>query len=159
MVSTFKKYKKKKIAAFTKTENIFFIFQSVNKNSKDLVATNQNTYKLKLRYNKIVNKSAHVALNESTLKNTLTAFKNIIIFLKPNIERLQKKKVLIRELKKLNFHLLFVKINNKIYSIFDFKTLNFLSYKNNFIVLLHNTLLLLKRLKVLKKVGFEPTMI
>jgi hypothetical protein len=148
MNTTFKNYQVLKISHFTKCENIFFISQGVNKNSNDRTMVDQSISKMKFNYFKVVNKIAHLTLNRSILKNTLMVYKSSIIFLNPKIKKMQKKKFLVQVFSKLMFNLLLIKLNNKIYSIENFKTAATLSYKESLFITFINKLVICKKSKI-----------
>ncbi len=145
MNTIFKNYKTVKLSHFTKLEDLFFVAQSLNKNSKNSLHINQKLYKIKIKYFKTANKSAFLTFNTSVLKNYLLIYKNLIIFLKPKSIKLQKKNFLIQNFIRLKFNLLLVKINNRIYSSSTNKTVYFLVYKNNFILLLSHFVIINKK--------------
>lgn len=148
MNTTFKNYQVSKISRFTKYENIFFISQGLNKNSNNRTIVDQSINKIKFNYFKIVNKVAHLALNRSIFKNTLMVYKSSIVFLNPETKKMQKKKFLVQNFSKLMFNLLLIKLNNKIYSIENFKLAATLSYKENLFRTFINKLVMCKKSKI-----------
>lgn len=148
MNTKFKNYQISKISKYVANENIFLISQSVNKNSNDKTKADQSMNKIKFQYFKIANKIACLALNQSIFKNTSMVYKSSVVFLNPKIKKMQNKKNLIKVFDKIMINLLLVKLNNKIYSIKNFKISTTLSYKESIITYFINKLRINKKIKM-----------
>lgn len=128
-----KHYKLKKTKLYFEKESIFFIYTSNNFNSKKNLELKQNFKKLNLTSLTIKNKLTKKFIKKSIFKNFSIIITGPICIIKPttNLKHTETFKKLINLDNSLTF--IGLKINNRIYSVNQIKTLNFLNYSQNII--------------------------
>jgi len=131
-----KDYKTTITKNYIKTNNLFILFNGVNRKSSDWIATEQNLKNIGFKYYKVFNKTARKTLNESIYKKYQTAVNGITFFMKPasNIKPITKY-VLLNSFEPLLFTILALKLNNKIYSVKQLKNIYSFKYKENKLLL------------------------
>lgn len=131
-----KEYKILKIRNYLKNNEIFFLFNGLNRNSHDWITTEQELKKITFNYYKILNKTSHNEINASIYQNLASTINGITFFLEPNKDlKILTKHVLLANFKTLLFDMLAVKFNNKIYSLEQIKSIYSLNYSENYLIL------------------------
>ena len=128
-----KHYKFKKTKVYLKQESIFFICTSNNLNSKNNLKFKQTLKKKNLTCLTIRNELAKKFLKKSIFKNFSILINGPVCFIKP--EHPLKVEETLKTLTNINDSITMIglKINNKIYSMNQIKTLNLLNYSKNVI--------------------------
>lgn len=120
-------------------KNKLLLFSNgANQNSQNWLTIEQGLVNSKLKYYKIYNKIALKVLKHSRYRNIQQMVQGTFFFLKFNETITQSfitKKKLFKNLESIFFKLLSLKLNNKIYSIAQIKTIKSLKYKNNIALL------------------------
>lgn len=124
--SIFKKYQTSKIDKYFKNNTFFFFFQSSKSNQWK--KNEQELKKLKLQYYKVINKLALKIIQKSIYKKYGSLINGIILFIKTNSKITQINSYVIKRKLTNNFELLSLKLNNKIYSADQIKSINIFSY-------------------------------
>jgi len=139
MKFNFKSYQIFKLKKYFKNQGLFFIFQSVKLNLTKWVEVEQNLKKLKLNYFKPLNKTTVKSYNDSIYKNFSSSINGFNLFISIRDKKTEfNTQFTLKALSSL-FVLTGIKLNNKIYSPSQLKTLKELSYKKKMYTL-HNTL-------------------
>src|SRR5687767_1734501 len=133
-----KKYQTFKISHYIKTNPLLFFFQSNKSNSKVWEKNEQKLKKLKLVYYKIANKIILKTFDNSVYKNFTPLICGVILLLKPNTKKTIEYEIIERTLKH-NFSLLCMKLNQKMYSVYETKNVRSFSYKKNMFFLYQAT--------------------
>jgi hypothetical protein len=148
---TTKKFKIEKTKNFIKHYNLFIFLNGINRNSNDWILIEQELKKINFNYYKIFNKTSKTTLNSSIFLNTSSLINSMTFLLKPTEKKDINKNILFNRIEALIFSLLAVKINNKIYSKPQLKTLISFNYKNNKLLfykfLISNTKTIFKKMK------------
>jgi hypothetical protein len=132
-----KKYRILKTKKQLKNSELIFIFHSAKIKANKWITVEKQLKKLKLKYNQIYNKTTAKTLKNSIYKNMNQLISSVILLVTTAYKSTHVNiKVLNKELESL-FVLLFLKLNNKIYTQTQFKKLDSLSYKQT--VLKFNT--------------------
>lgn len=132
-----KKYRILKTKKQLKKSELIFIFHSAKIKSNKWITVEKQLKKLKLKYNQIYNKTTTKTLKNSIYKNMNQLISSVILLVTTAYKSTHVNiKILNKELESL-FVLLFLKLNNKIYTQTQFKKLDSLSYKQT--VLKFNT--------------------
>jgi hypothetical protein len=130
-----------KTKVYIKNNNLFFFFNSVNKNSNDEILTEQKLKKSGLAFVKIQNKTAKKTLQNSILINSKELINCSILIIKQNINKNELKKInILNNFEPLLLTILALKLNNKIYSKTQLKELLVLNYKDIQLLLFQFTL-------------------
>ena len=131
MKFTSKKYKIIKTKNYIKENNLFFFFNSINRNSTDGIVIEQNFKKLNFNYSKIFNKTSKKTLNNSIYKNSTELVNSMTLFVKPSSNSYAlKKSTLLNSFEPLLFNMLAIKLNNKIYSKPQLREMFLFNYKD-----------------------------
>lgn len=123
---------------YLKNTHIFLIYSGINSDSKNYRVTQQEFSKLDLNYYNIFNQAARKALLNSTMANLIPTIAGTTFFIEPKVsKKVQIKNYFIKNIqtKPINFTLLAIKLNNKIYSGPQFKRVKSLSYLENNLIL------------------------
>ena len=124
-----KKYRVLKIKNQLKNSGLLLFFNSAKIKSNKWILIEKQLKKLKLQYNQIFNKTTSKTLNNSIYKNINQIVCSVILLVKPEYKSTQINiKTLKKDLEPL-FVLLFLKLNNKIYTYQQFQNLNTLSHR------------------------------
>ena len=124
-----KKYRVLKIKNQLKNSGLLLFFNSAKIKSNKWILIEKQLKKIKLQYNQIFNKTTSNTLNNSIYKNINQIVCSVIILVKPNYKSTEIDiKTLKKDLEPL-FVLLFLKLNNKIYTYSQFQTFNTLSHR------------------------------
>lgn len=136
MKITSKTYQINNNKKYIKTNNLFFIFNGINRNSIDWLLTEQNLRKTNFKYQKIINKTVYFVTQKSVYSNLSSIIAGIIFFIKPNDNlKTLSKKIILNKFESFLFILSAVKLNNKVYSTQLIKNVSFLDYSNNKLLL------------------------
>jgi hypothetical protein len=125
-------YKLNKNKNYIKTNNLLFFLNGTNIKSNDWIKTEQKLKTYNFNYYKIFNKSILITLNKSiycNIKSSIVA--SLILLLTPNSKTKTVTKKIMNKLELLNFIVLSLNLNNKIYSIVTIKKINSFTYYNN----------------------------
>ena len=140
-----KDYKILKTKNYLKENNLFFIFNSIHRNSNDGIIIEQNLKKFNLNYYKIFNKTSKTTINSSIYKNSNELINSMTVFIKPISHSIElKKSNLLSCFEPLLFNMLAIKLNNKIYSTSQLKEISTLNYKDTKLLLFQFSLTNLK---------------
>ena len=134
MQFNFKTHQVSKIEKYLKN-NIVLFSNGTNQNSSNWVLTEQALYKLNLSYHKIYNNIAIKIIKNSIFKNYQQIINSTFFFLtlkQNNTNSNNNKNLILKNLERINFSLYFIKLNDKIYSITQLKSLS--SFKYNITV-------------------------
>jgi hypothetical protein len=132
MKFSLKNYKTSKTKNYLKTNDLFFFFSGVNRNSVDWVTTEQNLKTINFSYYKVFNKTANKALKSSIYNSIKPVINGITFFIKPTVtSKPLAREVVLEHFEPLLFILLGVKFNNSIYSAAQLKEMNSLNYSEN----------------------------
>ena len=123
-----KSYKVLKIKYYLKQNNFFFFFAIASLNLKNWVLIEQALKKSNLKYYRLINTITKKLLKKSIYKNYCLIINSLTMFVNSKQITTELKNWINLE----NFlSLLCVKLNNKMYSVAQLKTLNSLDYKIN----------------------------
>lgn len=151
-----KNYKIITIKNIFKTENIFFILNSLNQNSFEKTFTEQKIQTLNLNFKKISNKLIRVVLKQSVHWNLKVLFSGITCLIKLNLNKINlNKKIIYNKFAILNFGLSSFKLNTKVYCINNLKKIYFFNYFCNALFFLQYLILSLKINVFLNKKNFK----
>lgn len=129
-------YKLNKNKNYIKTNNLLFFLNGTNIKSNDWIKTEQNLKNYNFNYYKIFNRSVLITLNKSIYCNIKSSIiSSLILFATPeqNAKILNKK--IVNKLELLNFIVLSLSLNNKIYSVITIKKINSFVYYSNKLLL------------------------
>lgn len=142
-----KSYKSIKVKKYFKKYSLLLITNGINQNSKNKLATKQKLTKLKIHMYKIHNQLTRKIIKKSIYKNYIKLIQNILYLF-----TLKQKKfnfLQIQSIETLNFLIMSIKINRKIYSITQIKNIKSSKYRNIFSILYQFLLVNLKFTQVL----------
>lgn len=131
-----KTYKLNKNKNYIKTNNLLFFLNGTNIKSNDWIKTEQKLKIDNFNYYKIFNKSILITLNKSiygNIKSSIIA--SLVLFLTPKENNKLLNKKFLTKLELLNFIVLSLSLNNKIYSIITLKKINSFVYYSNKLIL------------------------
>jgi hypothetical protein len=126
-----KTYQSIKLKKYFKKKSLFLLFNSTKSNSVKWTLIEQNLRKLKLDYNKFLNKITVRTLQNSVYKNFSSNIAGFILFVNLNCKTTELNLNSIFKVLKLSFILISIKLNNKIYSPVQLKGLSELSYNKS----------------------------
>lgn len=131
-------YKVKKTKNYIKINKFFIFYNSINKNSNEWLANEQEFKNIEFNYYKVFNKIINLTFKKSIYFNINPLISSVLILIKPKkfLNLLEKKK-LINKFENMFFIFTALKLNNKIYSTNQIKKVNSLNYKDNFLILFH----------------------
>jgi len=131
-----KTYKYIKIKYYLKKRKFFFFFHGTSLNNESWIKIEQNLVSHKLKYFRVLNKLMVKTLNNSIFKNVITLIHGPIILLNSS-----NNKLTFKELENISPLIRFLgfRLNNKIYSKEQIKSLDKISYYENFHVF-HNSM-------------------
>lgn len=130
-----KKYNMLKTRLSFKNVNLEFFLNGINQLSSDWIITEQKIKKLNFCYYKLLTNVTKKTLRNSIYSNLANAINSITYVFKlvKNTFEIQKK--VIKNLESLKFLLLFLKLNNKLYTKTNIKDIFSLNYTNNKLLL------------------------
>ena len=127
-----KDYETLKIKTYLKNEKLIFFFNGVNRNSKKILNAEQNLKALGYCSYKVLNKITLKTLNNSVHLNTKPLFNGLNFFIKPFKKSYKlKKSIFQKDFEPLFFSVIAIKINNKVYSKTQIKSLHSIKYNEN----------------------------
>lgn len=129
-------YKLNKNKNYIKTNNLLFFLNGTNIKSNDWIKTEQKLKSDNFNYYKIFNKSILITLNKSiycNIKSSIIA--SLVLFVTPKDNNKILNKKVLTKLELLNFIVLSLNLNNKIYSIITLKKINSFVYYSNKLIL------------------------
>lgn len=146
-------YKRDITKTYFKTNNLFFIYNGINRNSIDKLIADQNIKSTNFKYKKIRNKTVNVAIKKSIYCSISSVIAGVSFFINTNTPyQVLDKKVLVNKLRTFFFFLSAVKINNKLYSTRIVRNINFFNYIDNNLLFFQSIIVSLKLFsKKLKK--------
>ena len=124
-----KKYRVLKIKNNFKNSDLLFFYHSSKIKSNKLVFAEQHFKKIKLNCNQIYNGTTIKTINNSIYSNINQTVSGIITFTKPTFKSTTLQLKTIKNNLEPSFILLFLKLNNKIYTLLQFKNINKFNYK------------------------------
>lgn len=143
---------------YVKKIDLFFFFNGVNRNFNDWITLEQGLSKIKFNYYKIFNKTTRKILNTSIYINVSELINGLIFFLKPflyNNKQEITKQNLLSNFEPLFFTLLALKLNNKIYSTVQLKTIWSFNYHDNQLLFFKFGLTNLKSLEIVNNKSYK----
>lgn len=126
-----KTYQIVKLKKYFKNESLFLLFNSTKSNSIKWTSIEQSLKKLKLDYNKFLNKITIKTLKNSIYKNFTSNIAGFILLLNSSCKATELNLTSISKVLKSSFVLVSIKLNNKIYSPTQVKGLSELSYNKS----------------------------
>ena len=133
MQLNFKKYQTFKTKQYLIKNNFLIFSIGANQNTQNWITVEQNLYKLKFDYHKVYNNITRKIIKNSIYRNLFNTINSTFFFLKPKIKNKQiplKSKIL-KSLNLTLFTVLFIKLNNKIYTIPKLKHISSFCHKTN----------------------------
>ena len=124
-----KKYQILKIKNFFKNTNFLFIYHSSKLNSKEWIQTEQKLKKLKMEHYKIYNGTSIRIIKRSIYKHYSNIISSLILLIKPKFKSTEIKLLELKKKLKMQFVLLIIKFNNKIYMVSQVEDIKTFSYK------------------------------
>jgi len=125
---TLKKYQTIKINSYIKTNKFLFFFLSNKSTNINWKKNEQILKKLNLTYYKTINKIILRKFKTSVYKNFTALISGIVLLIASSLKQ-SKRVERIETILHKNFNLLGLKLNNKIYSVNEIKTISDFSYK------------------------------
>lgn len=126
-----KTYQIVKLKKYFKNESLFLLLNSTKSNSIKWTSIEQSLKKLKLDYNKFLNKITIKTLKNSIYKNFTYNIAGFILLLNSSCKVTELNLISISKVLKSSFVLVSIKLNNKIYSPTQVKGLSELSYNKS----------------------------
>ena len=131
-----KNYETLKVKTYLKNDKLVFFFNGVNRNSKKLLRVEQELKSLGYCSYKVLNKIALKTLNNSIHLNTKPLFNGLKFFIKPSKKPYKlTRNIFQKNFEPLLFLIMAVKINNRIYSRTQLKSLHSIKYNENKLLL------------------------
>ena len=124
-----KKYRVLKIKNSFKNSDLLFFYHSSKIKSNKWMLTEQHLKKIKLEYNQIYNGTAIKTINNSIYLNMNKIISGVVIFAKPIFKSTTLQLKTVKNDLNPTFILLFLKLNNKVYTLPQFKNMNILNYQ------------------------------
>ena len=151
-----KAYKIFKIKSYLKKNIFFFFYTTTSLNLKTWILIEQVFKISDLNYYRLFNTLTRKTLKKSTYKNYRHLIHSLTMFVSPKSTITLKLKKLIKLETVLT--MLSIKLNNKIYSVCQFKKMNLLNYTANILLLFHSLIMHLLycfRINIPHKKNFE----
>ena len=126
-----KNYKIFKTKKYLKKNKKIFFFNSVNRNSKDWILTEQGLKKMEFAYYKTLNKTTNKIFKNSIYCNIKNVVNGPTFFIKNKSKRKHLSKHILLNMDFMLFTLLAIKLNNKIYNNKSIKNNYSLKYDEN----------------------------
>lgn len=126
-------YKSIKIKKYFKKYSLLLITNGVNQNSRNRLVTKQKLSNLKLHTYKIHNQLTKKILKKSIYENYIKLVQNVLYLF--TIKQKKFNFLQIRNIEALNFLIMSLKLNEKIYPITQIQTIKSSKYKNIFSIL------------------------
>ena len=124
-----KKYRVLKIKKQLKDSTLLLLYHSAKIKLDKWMLTEQRLKKIKFEYNQVYNGTTIKTFNNSIYKNMSHIIQGVLIFTTPSYKSIEIPLKTVKNNLEPSFILLFLKLNNKFYSVQQFKNLNNLSYK------------------------------
>jgi hypothetical protein len=134
-----KKYRVLKVKKKFKKSELIFFFNSSKIKSNKWITIEKQLKKLKLKYYQIFNNTTFKTIKNSIYTNINQIVSGVILLIKPTHKSTQIELRVIKKFLDSLFVLLFIKLNNKVYTTTQLKNLNVLSYKKT-VFNFHNSL-------------------
>lgn len=126
-----KEYNTLKTRNYLKVTELIFFFNGVTKKASEWIKTEQSLKSMNFNYYKVLNKTTKYTLKNSLLNNASPLVNGTTFFIKPIKSKQLSKQALLSKMEPLQFTLLGIKLNNKIYSANIIKLTNLLNYLEN----------------------------
>ena len=126
-----KDYQIFKLKKYFKNNDFFLLFHSAKLNLNQWTTTEQNLKKLKLNYYKTLNGTTLKTLKNSIYQNITPVISSFVVFINPKFKTTEFDLDSLTKNLKPSFSLISLKLNNKIYSPVQLKSVKSLSYKKN----------------------------
>jgi hypothetical protein len=130
-----KSYQIIKTKHYLKDKSFLLFSIGANKSTQNWVETEQGLHKFKLNYHKVYNNIAIKIAKKSIYKNSLGMVNSTFFFIKPSNNQLLNKRNLLNGLNSIQFNVLSIKLNKKIYAISQSKNMSSFNYKTNMSVM------------------------
>jgi hypothetical protein len=131
-----KSYKVFKIKSYLKKNTLFFFYTTTSLNLKNWLLIEQTLKVSNLNYYRLFNTLTRKTLKKSVYINYKQLIHSLTMFVSPKSATTLKLKKLINLETVLT--MISIKLNNKIYSVCQFKKLNLLNYNTNMLLLFHS---------------------
>nr|WPV72410.1 hypothetical protein orf150 [Navicula sp.] len=130
-----KTYQEQKTKQYIKDSKFILLSINANQKSQNWIVTEQELLKLKLKYYKIYNKTTKKIIKPSIYSNFVNVVGSTFFFLKPESNKVQIKTNMFQRLDSVLFTPLAIKLNKKVYTPTQSKTIKSFHYKKNMSVL------------------------
>ena len=124
-----KKYRVLKIKNSFKNSDLLFFYHSSKIKSNKWMLTEQHLKKIKLEYHQIYNGTAIKTINDSIYLNINQVITGVVIFTKSIFKSTTLQLKTVKSDLSPSFILLFLKLNNKVYTLPQFNNINVFNYK------------------------------
>ena len=124
-----KTYKLTKTKKYIQNSETFFFVQGINQNSLNKLYTEQKLFTIGFKSYKLSNRIAIKTLNASIYSKNKFVIKSTTFLIKPRINNMFLKHVILNTFNSLFFEVLIVKFNNKLYSTNSLKNIYSFAYK------------------------------
>ena len=124
-----KKYRVLNVKNSFKNSDLLFFYHSSKVKSDKWMLIEQHLKKIKLKYNQIYNGTTIKTINNSIFLSMNPIISGVIIFVSPTFKSTSLQFKTLKNNLKPSFILLFLKLNNKIYIMQQFKNINLFNYK------------------------------
>ena len=124
-----KKYRILKVKKQLKNSELIFFFNSSKIKANQWINKEKQIKTLKLKYYQIFNKTTVKTINKSIYTNQI--FCGIVLFIEPSYKSTKIELKIIKKNLEPLFILLFMKLNNKIYTVSQIQNLKTFSYKQS----------------------------
>ena len=135
MQLNFRNYQKIQTKAVLKKNNFLLFTIGANQNSYNWIAFEQNLHKLGLAYTKTYNNVTTKIFQDSVAKKLKNTINSTFFFLKHKNTAQIIKSNLLNEINTSKFNVIALKLNKKLYTISQLKTIKSFHYKKNISVL------------------------
>lgn len=124
-------YKVSKAKSYFKNSSLSFFFHVAKLSATESSVTEKNLKKLKLEHYKIFNTSGSFLLENSIFRNYRKTICSTVLFVKPQYKLTVLNSEVLKKQLEPSFILLFVKLNNRIYSLKQTQKVETFSYKES----------------------------
>ena len=128
----FRKYQNDKIVNLLKKDSFLLFSINANRSSDNWLTLEQSINKLAITYTKTYNNAVRKTFEKSIFKNLKNLIGGTFFFLKPKkIQKIKVENAVVNLLNAIQFTIITTKLNKKLYTIPQIKTINSFSYKKN----------------------------
>lgn len=130
-----KTYQEQKTKQYIKDSKFIILSINANQKSQNWITTEQELFKLKLRYYKIYNKTTKKIIKPSIYSNFVNVVSSTFFFLKPINNPAQIRTNILQLLNSILFTTLAIKLNKKLYVPMQSKNIISFNHKKNMSIL------------------------